>query len=303
MNTDVGVSNPCSSVECSVPIWLAKEGGSGTMEAVLVTKAAALRQLVGALGRAAVAYSGGVDSTLLLAVCREVLGREGVLALTVQSELVPAAEVDQAAALAGQLDVRHLLVPLRPLDVPEIAANLPDRCYHCKRLLFGRLLDIARAEGFPVLLHGANLDDSGDYRPGMRAAEELGVRAPLLEVGLFKSDVRALSRKMALPTWNHPAMACLASRIPYGTALSPEALARIEAAETWLRARLHLAQLRVRDHFPMARLEVPADDVARLAQPGVREEIAAHLRGLGYQYVALDLEGFRSGSLNAELTR
>jgi uncharacterized protein len=265
-------------------------------------KAAVLRQIIGALDHAAVAYSGGVDSTLLLAVCREVLGRDGVLALTVRSELVPTAEVTEAEALAQQLDVRHLVLPFNLLSEPKIAANPPDRCYYCKRLLFSQLLDIARAEGFPVLLHGANVDDTGDFRPGMRAAEELGVRAPLLEAGLSKSEVRTLSREMGLPTWDHPAMACLASRVPYGTVLSAEVLARIEAAESWLRAHLGLAQLRVRDHFPVARLEVPAGDIARLAQPGVREEIAAHLHELGYQYVTLDLAGFRSGSLNETLT-
>jgi uncharacterized protein len=150
-------------------------------------------------------------------------------------------------------------------------------------------------------VHGANRDDVGDYRPGMRAAEELGVRAPLLEAGLGKADIRAISRELGLPTWNRPVMACLASRVPYGTALSAEVLARVDAAETWLRAHVALAQLRVRDHFPVARIEVPAEDIARLAQPGVREEIAARLRELGYRYVTLDLEGFRSGSLNEGL--
>jgi uncharacterized protein len=269
----------------------------------LPDRASALRRIVGTLDRAAVAYSGGVDSTLLLAVCREVLGPEGVLALTVRSEFVPAAEVAQAEVLARQLDVRHLVLSFELLGQAEIVANPPDRCFYCKRLLFGRLLDIAREEGFPVLLHGANVDDTGDYRPGMRAAEELGVRAPLLEAGLAKSDVRALSRQLGLPTWDHPTLACLASRVPYGTPLSAEVLARVDAAESWLRTHLGLAQLRVRDHFPVARLEVPAGDIARLAQPGVREEITAYLRGLGYRYVALDLAGFRSGSLNEALLR
>lgn len=267
----------------------------------LQAKGAELRRAVGALGRAAVAYSGGVDSTLLLAVCREVLGRADVLALTARSELLTAAEVAQAEALAGRLDVRQLVISFELLGRPEIAANPPDRCYHCKRFLFARLLAVAREEGFPGLLHGANVDDTGDYRPGMRAAQELGVRAPLLEAGLSKADVRALSREMGLPTWDAPALACLASRVPYGTPLSAEALARVAAAESWLAANLGLVQLRVRDHFPVARLEVPAADIARLAQPGVREEIAARLRGLGYRYVTLDLEGLRSGSLNEGL--
>jgi len=267
----------------------------------LTAKAAALRQIITTLDSAAVAYSGGVDSTLLLAVCREVLGRDRLLALTARSELVPAVELEQATALAHDLDVRHLIVTFRVLDEPDIASNPPDRCYHCKQVIFGRLQQIAQAEGLAVLLHGANRDDVGDYRPGMRAAEELGVRAPLLEAGFAKADVRALSRQLGLPTWNHPVLACLASRIPYGTALTGEALARVDAAESWLRAHLGLSQVRVRDHFPVARIEVLADDVARLVEPGVREEIAGRLRDLGYLYVTLDLEGFHSGSMNKAL--
>jgi uncharacterized protein len=264
-------------------------------------KAASLRASIARLGGAAVAFSGGVDSTLLLAVCREVLGHDRVLALTAHSEVVPAAELEQAEAMARQLGVRHLVIALRVLDEPNIVANRPDRCYHCKQTVFGRLLQAARAEGLAVLLHGANRDDIGDYRPGMRAAEELGVRAPLLEAGFSKAEVRALSRQMGLPTWDHPVLACLASRIPYGTALSSEGLARVDAAESWLRAHLALSQVRVRDHFPVARIEVPAEEIARLAQPGVREQIAGRLRELGYRYVSLDLEGFRSGSMNEVL--
>ena len=152
-----------------------------------------------------------------------------------------------------------------------------------------------------VLVHGANTDDTGDYRPGMRAAEELKVRAPLLEAGFTKADVRALSRQMGLPTWDHPSMACLASRVPYDAPLTTEALARIEAAESVLRERFGLGQLRVRDHFPLARIEVPEADVTGLAQPETRREVVQRLQELGYRYVTLDLRGFRSGSLNETL--
>jgi uncharacterized protein len=165
------------------------------------------------------------------------------------------------------------------------------------------LLDIARAGGMAVLVHGANLDDTGDFRPGMRAAEELGVRAPLLEASFTKADVRALSRHMDLPTWDLAAMACLASRIPYDTPLTAEALARVDAAESYLRERFELRQLRVRDHYPLARIEVLEDDIARLSQPDARGRIVRHLRDLGYHYVTLDLRGFRSGSLNVAVAK
>ncbi|MCS7177711.1 MAG: ATP-dependent sacrificial sulfur transferase LarE [Anaerolineae bacterium] len=257
-----------------------------------------LRLIIAGLRSVGVAFSGGADSTLLLALCRDVLGPERVLALTVISEFTPTAERERAAGLARALGVRHQEVPFSVLAHPEIVANRPDRCYHCKHALFRRLLEIVRAEGLAVLLHGANADDRNDYRPGLRAAEELGVRAPLLEAGLTKEEIRKLSRQMGLPTADLPAMACLASRIPYGTPLTLEALARVDAAEEYLRQEWGLRQVRVRDHFPLARLEVPEDDIPRLAALPARREVARRLRELGYRYVTLDLEGFRSGSLN-----
>jgi len=267
-------------------------------EEALTVKTERLQELIAGLGSVGVAYSGGVDSTLLLALCCEVLGTAHVVALTVHSELTPAAERRQAAQIAAWLEVRHRVVTMEVLENQDIAANRPDRCYHCKKALFARLYEIARAEGAAVLVHGANLDDADDYRPGMRAAEELGVRAPLLEAGLTKEDVRALSRRMGLPTWDLPSMACLASRIPYNTPLTGEALARIDAAESYLRERFALGQLRVRDHFPLARIEVPETEIARLSSADTRAAIVRRLRELGYRYVTLYLEGFRSGSMN-----
>jgi uncharacterized protein len=264
----------------------------------LAAKTTHLRQTIAKLDNVGVAYSGGVDSTLLLAVCREVLGAKRVLALTAQSELIPTIEQELAAEMTEHLGVPHRVIHLDVLSNPDIAANRPDRCYHCKRAVFTRLQQAAHAEGMTALVHGANADDTGDYRPGMRAAEELAVRAPLLEAGFTKADVRALSRKMGLPTWDHPSMACLASRVPYDTPLTTEALTRVEAAESVLREQFGLRQLRVRDHYPLARIEVSEADVARLAQLETREEIVRRLQDLGYHYVALDLQGFRSGSLN-----
>lgn len=260
-----------------------------------------LREILAGLDSVAIAYSGGTDSSYLLAVALDVLGPSSVLALTADSPLTPRAELADARALAAELGARHRVLPSDDLAHPDIVANPPDRCYHCKFTRFGALLAIARADGLAHLLHGENADDDADYRPGSRAAEELGVHAPLREAGLIKAEVRALSRKRGLPNWDKPANACLASRFPYGTALTVEALARVEAAEETLRETWGLKQLRVRDHYPIARLEVPAEAIAHLAQPEVRDVAVEQLRALGYRYVTLDLAGYRMGSLNDDL--
>ncbi len=264
----------------------------------LPRKVERLRRLVRSLEGVGVAYSGGVDSTLLLAVCREELGVDDTLALTITSPMTAAVEGERASRLAEQLGARHRVVELDLLDRSEVAVNRLDRCYHCKRAMFSHLLKVARSEGLDSLVRGANVDDQGDYRPGMRAAEELGVHAPLLEAGFTKADVRAVSREIELPTWDLPSMACLASRVPYGTPLTPQVLERIEAAESTLRRQLSLRQLRVRDHFPVARIEVLEEDIVRLSRADVRADAVDALRALGYRYVTLDLQGFRSGSMN-----
>jgi uncharacterized protein len=260
-----------------------------------------LQQIIATFRSVAVAFSGGTDSSYLLAVCLDVLGTDRVLALTADSRLTPRSELAEACALASELGARHRVLPSRDLDNPNIVANSPDRCYHCKFSRFGALLEVARAEGLAQLVHGENVDDGTDYRPGSRAAQELGVRAPLCEAGLTKAEIRLLSRERGLPTWDKPANACLASRFPYGTPLSAEGLARVEAAEDVLRQAWGLRQLRVRDHYPVARLEVPPDEIARLAQAESRSIAVAALRELGYRYVTLDLTGYRMGSLNLEL--
>ena len=265
-------------------------------------KVSQLQRSVGEMGSVAVAFSGGTDSTYLLAVCLDVLGPDRVLALTSDSPLMPRAEMEEARALAAQLGARHLVLPSDDLANPGVAANRPDRCYHCKLARFTALWQVARREGLRYLVHGENADDAVDYRPGSQAALELGVRAPLREAGLTKAEVRRLARQRGLPNWNRPANSCLASRFPYETALTPEALERVEAAEELLRREFGLSQLRVRDHFPLARLEVPPEEIQRLARAENRDVIVKGLRALGYRYIALDLEGYRLGSLNETLS-
>lgn len=261
------------------------------------TKLEHLRQILLAMGRAAVAYSGGTDSAFLLAVACDVLG-DRVLALTADSPSVPRADLAEAQALARQLGAQHVVVPTRELDDPAYRANTPDRCYFCKSHYLTMLLDQAQARGFAALVDGSNADDLGDYRPGQRAARERGVRSPLQEAGLTKAEIRALARGRGLPNWDKPAAACLASRIPYGTPVTAETLTQIERGEAFLR-RLGFRQVRVRHHGAVARLEVEGADLARAVER--REQIVAALREAGFTYVTLDLAGFRSGSMNLAL--
>jgi uncharacterized protein len=240
-----------------------------------------------------VAFSGGVDSTFLLAVAVECLG-ENALAVTGVSSSLAASERDEAETLARRLGARHRWIETGEMDQPGYVANAPDRCYHCKADLFGRLQALAHAEGYAWVVEGANLDDLGDHRPGRQAAREQGVRSPLLEAGLTKAAIRELSRALGLPTWEKPAMACLASRIPHGIPVTIERLGQVERAEAALRG-LGFRSVRVRHHETIARIELPPDERARLLDPTLGDEVVRAIKAVGYQYVVVDLEGYRPG--------
>ena len=256
-----------------------------------------LERVLAPIRKVVLAFSGGVDSTFLLAVLRKDPSRE-VIAVTALSPTHPRREKEEARGLARSFAVEHREIAGGELLLEAFRSNAPDRCYHCKKHLFFKMEEIRRQEGCEAVLDGSNVDDSADFRPGLRALEELGVRSPLQEAGLTKSEIRALSHEMGLPTWDRPSLACLASRIPYGTEITEEALTRIDRCEAFLLERVR-GSVRVRYHGNLARIEV--DEAAIPALLTHREAVAGFFKQQGFAYVTLDLEGYRTGSMNEVL--
>ena len=263
------------------------------------SKLSKLRSIISDLGSLAVGFSGGVDSSFLLAVAKEELG-DRLIAVTGADASVPEREVNEAKEFCRERGIRHIICKINPLEDEEYRKNGPDRCYFCKRGIFGKINEIALENGIEYLAEGSNMDDLGDYRPGLKAVEELSVKSPLREAGLYKSDIRLLSKAMGLPTWSKPAYACLASRFVYGEEITEKKLHMIDEAEQFLIEHGFFEE-RVRMHGNIARIEVPAADIPRLASDEIRSVVYEEFKKLGFLFVTLDMKGYRTGSMNATL--
>ena len=263
-------------------------------------KLSKLKEIVSKLGSVVVAFSGGVDSTLVAKVCYDTL-RDNSMAVTARSETYPDFEFKESQKLAREIGIKHLVVDTSELAIEGFANNPPERCYFCKTELFGKLKEIAKEHGFLNVADGANLDDTQEFRPGLKASKELNVRSPLKEAGFAKEDIRKVSKLLNLPNWNKPAYACLSSRFPYGQSITEEKISMVSEAETYLRG-LGLIQFRVRHHETIARIEILPEDIHILTNSPAREELTAKFKKIGFTYVTLDLEGYRSGSMNEILS-
>ena len=267
----------------------------------LIGKYDVLKKTIASYRRVAVAFSAGVDSTFLLYTAKEALGAGGVVAITAESVLMPGSECTEAEAYCREQGIRHIVFQPDVMAVPGFSENPPNRCYLCKKNLFTQMLQLAENEAIRIVIEGSNVDDDSDFRPGMKALSELGIRSPLKELGFTKKEIRSLSRALGLPTWEKPAYACLATRIPYGESIDIPKLAMVEKAEKYLR-ELGFDEVRVRVHNTViARIELNPNDFSRFMRGDVRLEVNQMLKGMGFAYVSLDLQGYRTGSLNEVL--
>jgi len=267
-----------------------------TKKTILEEKINKLKNILKDMCSVVVAFSGGVDSSFLLKMAVDILGKN-VIAITAKSPTFPKRELQNAKKIAETLDCKHIIIDSHELEVEEFKNNPKDRCYYCKKELFSKLLSIKNKNNFNFVIEGTNYDDSHTYRPGLKAIKELGIRSPLLESGLTKKEIREYSKSINLPTWNKPSFACLSSRFPYGEKITAAKLEKIDKAENFLFS-LGFKQCRVRYHYPVARIEVEREEIPKTIQPNIRNKIIKELKKIGFSYITIDLEGYRSGSMD-----